>query len=430
MRRPLLLAAVWLAAACGRFGFDFVEGVGSNSTSPDATGVPDDTGISSVACPSKPMVSGTMVTTASQLRAAITAASPGDTILLADGLYTTSTTINVNVPNLTIRSASNRADAAIVDGQGVADPIFYVRQANVAFISLTLRNTGSDSIVFEPLDAAGDATGALVYDVTFTDSRGPAVRAKSYMSLDTPPFADGGTFACSRVAHTVANDCGTDGVFGARLMGVRGWTIRDNYFSGQCGTARIRAIWADRGARDISILGNVFANNGNNIMLGGAVGRTYPDALPAGCTGTPEVWGGLVCNNRISAAIVPSRTMNDFEEGIALWTACDTWVLHNTIASPIGFETYENIEYRFAGSYVHLFNNVLEMAPLGRDNGMLDPTSANNVYTTLSVFVDANAGDLRPSSSFGSGAPISQCLTDANGVARNAISPIPGAFER
>ena len=430
MRRRLLLAALWLAAACGRFGFDFVEGTGSSSTPADATGVPDDTGISPVSCPAKDPQTGTIVSTMAQLRTAIANASQYETILLADGLYTTTTTLEITVPDLTIRSASNRADAAIIDGQGAANPILYLRNDHIALYSLTLRNTGGDAVVVEPFDGAGQAQNTEIYDVTFTDVRGPAVRAKSYQSLATTPYADYGTLACSRIGHTVANDCGPDGVFGARLMGVRGWVIDSNYFSGQCGSARVRAIWADKGARDTSIVGNVFANNGNNIIVGGAALRTYPDALPAGCTVAPDFWGGLICNNRISGLNVPARANNpDFEEGIALWTACDTWVLHNTVVSPAGTETYENIEYRFAGTYVHLLNNLLEADPVARDSGMIDPASANVRYASTATFVDAANGDLRLTQSLALGAPIPDCFTDAAGKPRNAGGPTPGAYE-
>ncbi|HUS33215.1 MAG TPA: hypothetical protein VMZ53_32155 [Kofleriaceae bacterium] len=431
MSRVLTLAAVLAVAACGRLGFDFAGGGGS-STSPDATGVPDDTGVLAAACPEKPMTSGIMVKTGTELVNAIASASPGDTILLADGLYSTASTISIDTPNLTIRSASNHSDGPVVDGLGLANPLFYVRAKNVSFISLTMRNTKQDAVFVEPLDAAGDATGVRIYDVTFTDVRGPAVRAKSYMSLATTPFADDGEVACSRVGHTVDSDCGPDGVFGVRLQGARNWTIRDTYFSGRCSPSRTRAVWADAGARDVTVTNNVFANNRNNILFGGIALRTYPDALPAGCSGTPHLWGGLVCNNRIGGLGVSSSTGNDFEEGIALWTTCDTWVLHNTVVSPAGAETYENIEYRFAGTYVHLVNNLLSVDPLLRDSGQLDPASTNTLYTSPSDFVDAAAGDLRISTSatIASGVAISQCLTDANGKPRNTASPTPGAFER
>jgi hypothetical protein len=424
----LLLAALWLAAACGRFGFDVVGGSGSSS-SPDATGVPDDTGVLATACPPLAMQSGTMVSTIGQLITAITNAAPGDTILLADGLYTLSSTINVTVPNLTIRSASNRADAVILDGQATSNPMFYVRSAKVAFVSLTIRNTGQDGITYEAIDGAGDASGGQIYDVTFTDVRGPVMRAKSYQSLATSPFADNGTFACSRVGHTVDNDCGIDGVFALRLMGVRGWTIRDSYFSGRCGASRIRAIWSDEGSRDITIIGNVFADNGNNIIVGGAALRTYPDPLPSGCTVAPEFWGGLICNNRFAGLGVPPRSSPDFEEGIALWTSCDTWVMHNTVVSPQGAETYENIEYRFTGTYVHLVNNLLAADPLARDGGAIDPASTNVRYASETDFLNAAAGDLRLSQPIGLGAPIAQCLTDAAGKPRNMSAPTPGAYE-
>jgi hypothetical protein len=430
MRRAVSLAALWLVTACGRLGFEAADGSGSSS--PDATGVPDDTGVPAQLCPTQPMTAGTTVTNITDLRSAIQTATAGDTILLADGVYSTATTLTVAIPNLTIRSASNRADAAIIDGQGVASPLLYVRTAGFSIIAITLRNTGQDAINIEPLDTTTDATGTSVYDVTFTDVRGPVLRAKAYQGLATSPFPDAGEMACSRIGHTVANDCGTDGVFGVRLMGVRSWKIRENYFSGRCGTTRTRALWADYGARDISILGNVFADNGNNVLLGSAALRTYPDPLPASCPSAPTFWGGVVCNNRIAGLGVASRSGQDFEEGIALWSACDTWVMHNTVVSPGSSETFENIEYRFTDTYVHLVNNLTAVAPLQRDGGQIDPVTSHYLYASTADFVDATAGDLRlaPSATVPTGAVISQCLVDATGKARNIPAPTPGAFER
>jgi hypothetical protein len=161
--------------------------------------------------------------------------------------------------------------------------------------------------------------------------------------------------------------------------------------------------------------------------------RTYADPLPTGCTGTPQAWGGVICNNRIAGLGVPTNTSSaDFDEGIALWSTCDTWVMHNTVVSPPGAETFENIEYRYPETFVHLLNNVISVGPLGRDGGTLAPISSTFTYQSPSEFVDAPAGDLRPSPTFasGPGSPISKCITDAAGVSRNTSAPTPGAYER
>ena len=426
MRRFLVLAAL---CACGRLGFDRVPGQGSAI---DAPRNPIDVGVPVEQCPAQPMTAGTMVTTPLELVNAINAAAPGDTILLADGVYDFNTTINIATAGLTIRSASNRADAVKIDGGSAAAPIFYVRASNTTFISLSIVNSADEGIRVEPL-MTGTAAGTQIYDVTFEDNNGVALRAKPYSTLATGPFSDNGSVACSRFLHSTPDSCAGDGTFGVRLMGTRTWTVRDNYFAGQCSPTRVRAIWSDYGARDVDIIDNVFSNNMNNIIFGNMALRTYPDPLPTGCTGTPQAWGGVICNNRIAGLGVASNSSApDFDEGIALWSTCDTWVMHNTIVSPAGAETFENLEYRYPETYVHLVNNVASVAPLGRDSATIDPASSTVTYSMASDFVDALAGDLHlsPTFSVAPGSPISKCLTDAAGVMRNAAGPTPGAYER
>ena len=115
--------------------------------------------------------------------------------------------------------------------------------------------------------------------------------------------------------------------------------------------------------------------------------RCRPDG-----TGTPDAWGGLICNNQIASATVQAvSNAEDFDEGISLSNACDTWVMHNSVVSPGGAETFAEIDYRFPSGYPHLLNNLVGVAPLQRDGGNIDPASFTEVYT-VRPFRDAAGG--------------------------------------
>jgi hypothetical protein len=154
MRRFVLLAAICFAAgSCGRFGFDFSSGTpddASDARADDAPRNPTDVGVPVELCPARAMTTGTMVSTATQLQTAVATAAPGDTILLADGVYNITATIPILTASLTIRSASNDAAKVIVDGGGTAAPVFYAQASMFTFVAITIRNSGDEAIRVEP----------------------------------------------------------------------------------------------------------------------------------------------------------------------------------------------------------------------------------------------------------------------------------------
>jgi hypothetical protein len=426
--RVMLLIAL---AGCGRLGFDDITG----QSGPDAGPV-------AARCPALlPDQGSTQVSDTAGLISAVAAASPGDTITLADGVYRLTEQLVLDRPDVTLRSVSGDPSSVTLDAGGTVDPAVRVAASGVRLEAMTIARSSGDGVAVEPT-ATGDLLDLRIYDVTFLDHGGPGVRARPHRSQFAGPFADDGTIACSRFLVTpegTERSCNPNG-FGIRASGARGWILRDNYFAAVlCDTVRARALWVTNGSRDITVVDNEFTNIGMNIMLGGgAEHRTYPDALPAGCTGTPEHRGGVVCNNRIAGLGVPAFTgVSDFEEGIALWGACDTWVTHNTIVSPGNERTYSEVEYRFPTAYVHLVNNLLQIEPRERDGGQLSPASQNTLYPAPTIFVDAASGDLRlaagedlPQGASIRAPELAACATDAAGQPRDLDAPTPGAYER
>lgn len=427
MRLAWVVVAV-VEAACGRLGFDAQLDGSSDSDFDDAPA-----NMTAEACPVLPVTGTTMtVTNVQDLRTALNTAAPANsTILVADGLYTTTTSILITRGH-TVRSASGDASKVIFDGMGMADGVFRLESSGASLISLTVRNAVNDGTRVEST-VGTDITDNLIYDITFTTHPGSGIRIRSANGVLTGPFADSGEIACSRFITDPADCAGGTGSSGVSGDAARGWTIRNNVFDKrQCTVPSVRTVWFDTGSRDIDIISNLFLDTDYAIFAGGEpTQRTYADPLPIGCSGVPDFWGGLICNNVIASAAVVPEADEDFEEGIALWNACDTWAMHNTIVSPSPAETYSALEYRYAGTYVHFVNNVVGEAALEREGAIQDTTYANSnyVYSSHSEFVGAAGADLRFAGTPPTGAAITRCMTDAAGKARNAAAPAVGAYE-
>jgi len=418
-----------LACGCGRLGFD------SPAPAVDASVTVDES-----RCAPRPVTGLTqVVASVAELEAALSSAGIGTTILVADGIYSLGGTLVVG-DGITVRSQSGDASSVELVASA-ATPVIELVGSGSSLISLTVRGGFGEGIQVEP--AGPSTTGTLIYDVTVIDNAltGVRVRPKSNMYA-TGPYADDGTVACSRfISSSAATGCdpGT-GAWAINADAARGWTIPDNIFDHRAcptGGTLFRTGHFDTDSRHPVPLATPFLDTNLGILLGGATPlRTYPDALPAGCGTTPDHWGGLVCNNVISAPSPPPAPAEDFTEGIALWTACDTYVMHNTVATQTGAEVFTNIEYRYAGTYVHLINNLSALPPTQRQSGVQDTAweSSNMTFASLGQFVDPASGDLRaqPGMPLPKGLPITSldaCTTDILGRPRDLVSPTIGAFE-
>ena len=378
------------------------------------------------------------VSDATTLKAVVASAQPNDTIALANGTYDLATGIAITAPGVTLRSVSG--DPAKVVLVGGAAATVAISASNVTIADLTIMNATTIALLVQG-SATANTTGTKIYDVTFADAGGPAVRINALGGSVTGPFADTGTIACSRFRDTPTgpSHCG-GAILGIDASAARDWIVRDNDFRDLvCQNSLARVILFRGGSRDTQVVRNRITGSNMNICLGIDPGtaRTYNDPLPAACNGmTPQHWGGTICDNVIDAQVLPQLGGNDFDTGIGLWSVCDAWVTHNTIVSPPGNETYHDIEYRFAGTYVHLVNNLVEEAPAARDMGVTDPAFAgsNVTYAALADFNDAAQADFhlaadapeQPGVALPAG---NQCSTDADGRPRAAV-PTVGAYER
>jgi hypothetical protein len=381
------------------------------------------------------------VSDATGLATAIANAEPGETIVLADGIYSLTNTLQVRTTGVTIRSQSGDAAKVILDGGSIISPMVDIRASNVTVTAITLTHGGPLPLAIEPPNGSAGISGDRIYDVTFVDSVGPHVTIRAFQSNSSiGPYVDDGTIACSRFLETPTGpDLCLPPITGIDAAAAANWTVRDSLFENlSCRNEVKRTLAFDDGSRDTKVLNNVFVNSAMNIRFGNDPNspRLYTDPPPTACGATPpDHRSGIICNNRISGVSVPVIAGNtDFEEGIALWHACDTWVIHNTIVSPAGTETFHDIENRYGDGHVnHLVNNLAEQLPAQRDGGVADFTNGNRTYATIGDFTDVAKGDLhikKAAAQTGiSIAPFAGiCDLDADGKQRDINAPTVGAF--
>jgi hypothetical protein len=102
-------------------------------------------------------------------------------------------------------------------------------------------------------------------------------------------------------------------------------------------------------------------------------------------------YGGVIRNNFVFANRTELFSSDDgFDTGIALWQACGSRVLHNTVASTQA--PFSSIEWRFSRTDVDLINNLVTHNLMDRGG---NATLTNNLQNQpLSLFVDGSGGDL------------------------------------
>jgi hypothetical protein len=351
-------------------------------------------------CPPLAPPAGTVVNvaTVAELESAVNTAASGDTILIADGVYNLDGVyLRIDVPNLTLRSASGNREAVILDGNYITTEIIQIVASDVTVADMTLREAYNHPIHVMTTDA-GDTLNTLIYNVHIIDPGEQAIKINPAADAgDTYP--DDGVIACSHLELTDAGrsevrNCYTGGVDAHQA---EGWVIRDNLIEG---------FWCDkglsehdihlwRGCRDTLVERNVLKENARGIGFGLAesgTARTYSDnPCPTANGGYVDHYGGIIRNNFVFASdgdLFASEY--GFDCGICLWQACGAQAFNNTVVSTQA--PFSSIEWRFDNTDVELRNNLVSHNL--RDRGGTAVLSHNLENAPLSLFVDGANGDL------------------------------------
>jgi len=324
--------------------------------------------------------------------------SPGDTAMLAAGTYMLgpNSYISLQTEGVTVRGATGDAQDVIIDGNWETPFGLSINASEVTITDLTLRRFYNHPIHVTPA-AGASISGVELYRIRIID---PAEQAIKINTADGGSlFADQGVIACSHLELTqegrgyVRNNCYTGGIDAHQAWG---WQIRDNHIEGfWCANGLSEhGVHFWRGGRDTVIERNILVNNARGVGLGlgeDSLGRAYPDQPCGGATA--QSYAETVVDNFVFAddpALFASGA--GFDVGIALESACEATVVHNTVYSTS--PPFSSIEYRFPTTSGVVANNLVSHNV--RDRGVGGPLiDAGNLQDAPSEwFVDAAAGDL------------------------------------
>ena len=349
-------------------------------------------------CTPLPATSGAVVeVTPAQtgnLQAILDAARSGDTILLADGLYSLPETLVLRNSGITLRSKSGNRQDVVIDGRYATGDVLLVQKSDVTIADLTL--TRSYWHLVHVVPSGGSSSGTTIHNVHGVDGGEQFIK----VNPDGAQYADQGVVRCSSFELTdagrsfVRNNCYTGGI---DIHQSRGWQIYGNTFAGfWCATGLSEhAIHAWTGSRDTLIDRNIIVNSARGIGLGlgsSVAGRTYDDS-PCGAIADVGHYGGAITNNFVVAN--DPRLFGSsagFDTGIGLEQSCATAVLHNTVVSTAPPRS-SSIEWRFPHTSAMVANNLVTHTLLPRDEAGAS-LAGNVVSAPLTLFIDVSAGNL------------------------------------
>jgi hypothetical protein len=387
-------------------------------------------------CPPLPPPAGNVVTVSSvaELQDAVSNLTPDTTILITDGAYDLhGIYLWINVPDVTIRSASGNREAVVIDGNYETAEIVTVAASNVTIADLTLQRASTHPIHVVSTNS-GATNNTLIYNVHIIDPGQQAIKINPHEARTH--FTDNGVIACSHIELTdtgrpYIQNCYTGGVDAHQAQG---WTIRDNLIEGFWCESELseHGIHFWRGCRDTVVERNKLRDNARGIGFGLATSgeaRTYPDnPCPGAGGGYVGHYDGVIRNNFISVSrSALFSSVFGFDCGICLWQACGGQVLHNTVASTQA--PFSSIEWRFPNTDAEITNNLVSHNLMQRD-GATASLAGNQEGASLSLFVDGTGGDLHLTESaswaIDQGVSIAAglCDDDFDGDAR-PIGPAP-----
>ncbi len=339
-------------------------------------------------CPALTPPQGTTVTvdTVPELQAAVGNLVSGTTILIADGVYDLTNTLNIrDVTDVSIRSASGDRERVVLRGPGMSNAAYgnvphvmaVYDASDVLIADLTMRDAYYHLIQIHGED---DADGVHLYNLHLIDAGEQFVKGST--AGPPGPYADNGIVECSQFEYT--DRARSDYTNAVDVLAGSGWIIRDNTF------LRIRApqgqlagpailMW--RNSLDTIVERNLFIECDRAIALG----LSAPDGNSRDGETTYDHQGGVIRNNMIYR-----EGAGDI--GITVNYARDVEIYHNTVIQN-GTFPWGTIEYRFSSTTATIANNLTD-GPIWQRNGAGAVVTGNVVSAQPGWFVAAGAGDL------------------------------------
>jgi hypothetical protein len=339
-------------------------------------------------CSSPPSPPGTeiLVSTVPELQAAVANLESNTTILIADGSYDLTNTLNIrDVANVAIRSQSGDRSGVVLRGRGMSNPAYgnvphviaVYDASNVLVADLTLRDAYYHLI---QIHGEADADGVHMHNLHLLDAGEQFVKGST--AGPPGPYADDGTVSCSLFEYT--DRARSDYTNAVDVLAGSGWVIRDNVFRNiraPLGQLAGPAILMWRNSLNTIVERNLFIECDRAIALG----LSSPDANSRDGETVYDHQGGIIRNNMIYRS-------GAGDIGITVNYARDVEISHNTVILN-GTFPWGAIEYRFSATSARIHNNLTD-APIWQRNGATAAISGNLTTAELGWFVDAGSGDL------------------------------------
>jgi hypothetical protein len=345
-----------------------------------------------IATPTLP-ITGTQtvhVATEARLQNAMGHLHDGDTILLANGTYNLTNTLNIaNVNNITIRGASGCHDVVLV-GRGMDNANYgnvphgiWSNARHTVIAHLTIRDVYTHPIIFN----AG-AQSPRVYNVKLLNAGSQFIKANPNGPTSG---VDNGVVEYSVFEYTAGPPATNHGVGvgytnGLSIHTANNWIIRGNLFK-NFHTPDASAYPWNPAVLVWNHSTNTLTERNTFINVDRAVAYGLQDN-----TGSDHR-GGIIRNNFIyvQPGLMSQSRKASSDAQIIIWDSPSTKVFHNTILT--NGNVSKAIEMRFDTAGAEIRNNLTDV-PLGtRDGGSY--SQSGNVFTaTASMFVNTTAGNL------------------------------------
>jgi len=326
------------------------------------------------------------VATVAELQSAVVGLESNTTILIADGTYDLTNTLNIRgVTNVAIRAQSGNRAGVVLRGRGMSNPAYgsvphvvaVYNASNVLIADLTLRDAYYHLI---QIHGEADADGVHMHNLHLVDAGEQFVKGST--AGPPGPYADDGEVSCSTFEYT--DRARSDYTNAVDVLAGSNWVIRDNVFRNiraPLGQLAGPAILMWRNSLDTTVERNLFIECDRAIALG----LSSPDANSRNGETVYDHQGGIIRNNMIYRE-GPGDT------GITVNYARDVEISHNTVILN-GTFPWGAIEYRFAATNAWIHNNLTD-APIWQRNGATAAISGNLTSAELGWFVDPGSGDL------------------------------------
>jgi hypothetical protein len=332
------------------------------------------------------------VSTETALQNAMTNLQAGDTIVLANGTYNLTRTLNVNNRNgVTIRGASS-CDGVVLVGKGMDNPNYgsvphgiWSNSLNTTIAHLTIRDTYDNPVIFN----AG-ARSPHVYSIKLLNAGSQFIKANP-TNVAQGVGVDSGVVEYSWFEYvagppTTDHGVGLGYTNGLSLHAADNWIIRGNLF------------------KDLHMPDSYFWdwnpavlvwNHSSNTITEGNVFINVDRAIAYGLRENvgSDHQGGVIRNNVVylKPGLMSAARKASSDAQIIVWDSPGTKVYHNTILT--SGNVLKSIEFRFNTTGGEARNNLAD-APIASRDGATFSESGSLLTATPSLFVNPAAADL------------------------------------